>query len=177
MEEQIKMNFKDNETRLNILKKKAQDDKIIIDDDLLSVIATKEELTIEDMKKVLNRVNAYVSLTRSPICREMIEKSISDEILQKNKVISDDYIQEVVAKYFHIDKKDLKKYMYEKQIAIYLCRRIACMSYYHIQEKFDNMERDEIMCIVNEIDKEIKENASTKSIIEKLTNIIKDVNS
>ncbi len=141
LEERLKSRFEwgiladismpDYETRLAILRKKVQTEKIIIDDYILSVIATKIDSNIRELEGALNKIVAYAALTHSPITIEIAEKSINDIVLQKEKVISSDYIQEVVAKYFNIDKKDListKKsndIAFPRQIAMFLCRTVA----------------------------------------------------
>ena len=192
LEERLKSRFEwgiladismpDYETRLAILRKKVQTDKIIIDDYILSVIATKIDSNIRELEGALNKIVAYASLTHSPITIEIAEKSINDIVLQKEKVISADYIQEVVAKYFNIDKKDLissKKsndIAHPRQIAMYLCRAVAQMSFPKIGAEFGNRDHTTVMHAVNKIEKEIKEKTNTKLIVESVKNIIQDSN-
>ncbi len=190
LEERLKSRFEwgiladismpDYETRLAILRKKVQADNIIIDDYILSVIATKIDSNIRELEGALNKIIAYASLTHSPITIEMAEKSINDIVLQKEKVISADYIQEVVSKYFNIDKKDListKKsndIAHPRQIAMYLCRTVAGMSFPKIGAEFGNRDHTTVMHAVNKIEKEIKEKTNTKLIVESVKNIIQE---
>ena len=190
LEERLKSRFEwgiladismpDYETRLAILRKKVQADKIIIDDYILSVIATKIDSNIRELEGALNKIVAYASLTHSQITIEMAEKSINDIVLQKEKVISADYIQEVVSKYFNIDKKDLisaKKsndIAHTRQIAMYLCRTIGQMSFPKIGAEFGNRDHTTVMHAVNKIEKEIKEKTNTKLIVESVKNIIQE---
>ena len=190
LEERLKSRFEwgiladismpDYETRLAILRRKVQTDRIIIDDYILSVIATKIDSNIRELEGALNKIVAYASLTHSPITIEMAEKSINDLVLQKEKVISAEYIQEVVAKYFNIDKKDLissKKsndIAHPRQIAMYLCRALAQMSFPKIGAEFGNRDHTTVMHAVNKIEKEIKEKTNTKLIVESVKNIIQD---
>lgn len=192
LEERLKSRFEwgiladismpDYETRLAILRKKVQADKIIIDDYILSVIATKIDSNIRELEGALNKIIAYASLTHSPITIEIAEKSINDLVLQNEKVISSDYIQDVVAKYFNIDKKDLisaKKsndIAYPRQIAMYLCRSIAGMSFPKIGADFGNRDHTTVMHAVTKIEKEIKEKANTKLVVESVKNIIQEQN-
>ena len=102
--------------------------------------------------------------------------------MQKEKVISSDYIQEVVAKYFNIEKKDListKKsndIAHPRQIAMYLCRTLAQMSFPKIGADFGNRDHTTVMHAVTKIEKEIKENTNTKLVVESVKNIIQDKN-
>ena len=67
----------DYETRLAILRKKAQDESIIIDDIILSNIANKIDSNIRELEGVFNKIVARASLTHSPITIELAEKIIS----------------------------------------------------------------------------------------------------
>ena len=110
----------------------------------------------------------------------MTEKALNDIVLQKEKVISADYIQEIVSKYFNIDKKDListKKsndIVYPRQIAMYLCRSVGQMSYPKIAEEFNKKDHTTIMHACNKVEKDIKESQKTKMIVESVKNIIRD---
>ncbi len=190
LEERLKSRFEwgiladismpDYETRLAILRKKVQTDKIIIDDYILSVIATKVDSNIRELEGALNKIIAYASLTHSPITIEMVEKALIDIVLQKEKVISADYIQEIVSKYFNIDKKDListKKsndIVYPRQIAMYLCRAVGQMSFPKIGEEFGKRDHTTVMHAFKKIEKELKENSKTKLIVESVKNIINE---
>ena len=95
----------DYETRLAILRKKAQDENIIIDDSILSDIATKIDSNIRELEGVFNKIVARASLTHSPITIELAENIINEFKYESEKVISSDFIKETVSKYFSIDKK------------------------------------------------------------------------
>lgn len=190
LEERLKTRFEwglladvsmpDYETRLAILRKKVQIENIIIDDYILSVIATKINTNIRELEGTLNKIVAYADLTHSPITIEVAEKSINEITLQKEKIISASYIQDVVAKYFNIDKKDListKKsndIVYPRQIAMYLCRACANMSFPQIARDFCKKDHTTIMHAYTKIEKEIKQNTNTKLIVDSLKNIIRD---
>ena len=98
----------DYETRLAILRKKTDESKVIISDDILSNIATKIDSNIRELEGVFNKLVANSTLTHAQITMEMSEKAINDIIRQKENIISIDYIQEVVCKYFNISMDDLK---------------------------------------------------------------------
>ena len=97
----------DYETRLAILRKKAQDENIIIDDFILSNIANKIDSNIRELEGVFNKIVARASLTHSSITIELAEKIITEFKYESEKVISCDFIKETVAKYFSIEKDDL----------------------------------------------------------------------
>lgn len=168
----------DYETRLAILRKKAQTDNIIVDDEILSNIATRVSSNIRELEGVFNKLVAFSTLANGPITIEMAEKAINDISAQKEKVISADYIQEVVSKYFNINKRDLKSskrsndIAYPRQIAMYLCRDVAQMSFPKIGDEFGKRDHTTVMHGYNKIEKELKENSNTKLIVESVKKIL-----
>ncbi len=170
----------DYETRLAILRKKVQLENILIDDYILSVIATKINSNVRELEGALTKITAFASLVHSPITIEIAEKSINEIALQKEKIVSASYIQEIVAKYFNIEKSDLvstKKsndIVYPRQIAMYLCRTSANMSFPQIGRDFGKKDHTTVMHACNKIETEIKQNTNTKLIVDSLKNIIRD---
>ena len=168
----------DYETRVAILKKKAQDEGIIIDDSILADIATKIDSNIRELEGVFNKIVARASLTHSPITIELAENVINEFIAKKEKVISSDSIQDVVAKYFSIDKKDLagnkrsNDIAFPRQIAMYLCREVANMSFPQIGIDFGNRDHSTVMHAYKKIEKDLKEKNNTKLIVESVKNIV-----
>lgn len=168
----------DYETRLAILRKKAQMDNIIIDDEILSNIANRIDSNIRELEGTLNKLIAKASLTNSPITMEMAERAINDIVAQQDKVISAEFVQETVAKYFNINAKDLKgskrsnDIAFPRQIAMYLCRNVAQMSLPQIGKDFGKRDHTTVMHACNKIEKDIKENSNTKLIVESVKNIL-----
>ena len=191
LEERLKSRFEwglladiscpDYETRVAILRKKALDESIIIDDEILADIATKIDSNIRELEGVFNKIVARASLTHSPITIELAENVINEFISKKEKVISSDYIQETVAKYFSIDKKELagekrsNDIAFPRQIAMYLCREVANMSFPQIGIDFGKRDHSTVMHAYKKIAKEIKEKTNTKLIVESVKNIILNV--
>lgn len=168
----------DYETRLAILRKKTQMDNIIIDDDILSEIATRIDTNIRELEGTIKKLIATASLTGSPITMEMTEKAINDIVSLQDKVISSDYIQEVVGKYFDVSPQDLKgskrsnDVTFPRQIAMYLCRNVAQMSLPQIGNDFGKRDHTTVMHACNKIEKEIKTNSNTKMIVESVKKIL-----
>ena len=171
----------DYETRVAILRKKALDESIIIDDEILADIATKIDSNIRELEGVFNKIVARASLTHSPITIELAENVINEFISKKEKVISSDYIQETVAKYFSIDKRDFagekrsNDIAFPRQIAMYLCREVANMSFPQIGIDFGKRDHSTVMHAYKKIAKEVKEKTNTRLIVESVKNIILNV--
>ena len=168
----------DYETRLAILRKKAQDENVIIDDFILSNIANKIDSNIRELEGVFNKIVARASLTHSSITIELAEKIINEFKYESEKVISCDFIKETVSKYFSIEKDDLSgnkrsnDIAFPRQIAMYLCREIANMSYPQIGIDFGGRDHSTVMHACRKIEKEIKEKTNTKLIVDSVKNIV-----
>lgn len=170
----------DYETRLAILRKKAQDENIVIDDYILSNIANKIDSNIRELEGVFNKIVARASLIHTPITIEFAENIINEFKAESEKVISCDFIKETVSKYFSINKDDLagnkrsNDIAFPRQIAMYLCREIANMSFPQIGTDFGGRDHSTVMHACKKIDKEIKEKKNTKLIVDSVKNIIID---
>ena len=168
----------DYETRLAILRKKAQLDNIIIDDEILSDIATKIDSNIRELEGILNKLIANASLTNCPITIEMAEKAINDVVTKKDKVLSLELIQETIAKYFNITVEELKgvkrsnDVTFPRQIAMYLCRNVAQLPLTKIGEGFGKRDHTTVIHACTKIEKEVQNNVSTKRIVESVKNIL-----
>ncbi len=172
----------DYETRLAILRKKTQLDNILINDDILSTIATRVDSNIRELEGILNKLVAKASLTNSPITMEMAERAINDIVTMQDKVISSEYVQEVVGKYFDVSPQDLKgskrsnDVTFPRQIAMYLCRNVAQMSLPQIGNDFGKRDHTTVMHACNKIEKEIGTNSNTKLIVESVKKILLSTN-
>ena len=168
----------DYETRLEILRKKAQLDNIIIDDEILSDIATKIDSNIRELEGILNKLIANASLTNCQITIEMAEKAINDVVTKKDKVLSLELIQETIAKYFNITVEELKgvkrsnDVTFPRQIAMYLCRNVAQLPLTKIGEGFGKRDHTTVIHACTKIEKEVQNNISTKRIVESVKNIL-----
>ena len=166
----------DYETRMAILQKKAQLENIIIDNEILSNIASKIDNNIRELEGALNKLIALSSLTNSPITLELSEKAISDVAAHKTVVLSIEYIQDVVAKYFNITINDLKgakrsnDVVLPRQIAMYLCREVAQISTPKIGQAFGKRDHSTVMHACSKIEKEINEKSDIKLIVETVKN-------
>ena len=168
----------DYETRLAILRKKAQLENILIDDDILSNIATKIDSNIRELEGVLNKLIANASLTNTHITMEMTEKAINDVVTKREKVLSLESIQETVAKYFNTTVESLKgvkrsnDITFPRQIAMYLCRNVADLPLTKIGAGFGKRDHTTVIHACNKIEKEIQTDISTKRIVESVKNIL-----
>lgn len=168
----------DYETRLAILRKKTDEKHAIIDDDILQNIAAKIDSNIRELEGVFNKLIVQSTLNRTPVTMEMAEQAINDMIKQKDSIISIEYIQDSVCKYFNITQKDLQSAQrsnditYPRQIGMYLCRSLTNESFPKIGDSFGKRDHTTVMHAFKKIEKDIKNNQNTKLIVESLKKII-----
>jgi len=169
----------DVETRIAILKKKAQLEKFEVPDDVMAYIAENIVSNIRELEGALNRVVAYASLTNSPLnvdlAKECLKQMISNN---KTKEINPTVIIKTVSRYFDINpdhilgKKRSRDISYPRQIAMYLCRELTDLSLPKIGQAFGGRDHTTVLHAYEKIIEEIEKNAETRrAVIEMKKNI------
>ena len=168
----------DYETRYAILRKKIESDKIIIDEEILSLIANKVESNIRELEGTLNKIVAMASLTNMPITMQLAERALGDLQHSKEKVITVDYIQSVVAKYYNIDKNDFKvqrrsgDIAFPRQIAMYLSKQLTGQPLVEIGKSFGGRDHTTVIYAINKIEAIIKTDPNTRTIVDNIRKMI-----
>ena len=168
----------DYETRYAILRKKIESDKIIIDEEILSLIANKVESNIRELEGTLNKIVAMASLTNMPITMQLAERALGDLQHSKEKVITVDYIQSVVAKYYNIDKNDFKvskrsgDIAFPRQIAMYLSKQLTGQPLVEIGKAFGGRDHTTVLYAINKIEAILKTDPNTRTIIDNIRKMI-----
>ena len=171
----------DFETRLAILRKKAEYEKLVIDPDILSLIAEKIDTNIRELEGSLTRLTAYSSLTRRPIDMQLAREALHELFKHPEKrVITCDSIQEAVADYYGISVDDLKspKRSHEitvpRQIAMYLCREMMGLSLTKIGEAFGGRHYTTVMSSIEKVEESIKQSPNLTGLLDDVRRMIKD---
>ena len=142
----------DFETRIAILKKKADEENLDIPNDVLGYIANTIKSNIRELEGALIRIVAFSSLTNKEISVDLALLALRDIIANRSsKAITIEYIQEVVANYFNVTVDDLKSarrtksITYPRQIAMYLCRKNTDNSLPKIGEEFGGRDQTTVI--------------------------------
>ena len=142
----------DFETRIAILKKKADEENLDIPNDVLGYIANTIKSNIRELEGALIRIVAFSSLTNKEISVDLALLALRDIIANKSsKAITIEYIQEIVANYFNVTVDDLKSarrtksITYPRQIAMYLCRKNTDNSLPKIGEEFGGRDHTTVI--------------------------------
>ena len=166
----------DFETRMAILKKKADVEKLNVANEVMVYIATKIKSNIRELEGALIRIVAYSSLTNRPITVDLAGEALKDIISNKqNKNITIDVIQDVVAGYFNLRVEDLKSQRrtrnvaYPRQIAMYLSRKLTDMSLPKIGEEFGGRDHTTVIHAYEKISDSLNTDESLEHTVKDIT--------
>ena len=125
----------DYETRMAILRKKAQDDGVSISDEIIEFIAQKVKSNIRELEGVFNRVVAYRSLVNKDITLDVVMEALKDYGEMAENKITPEYIIEKCAKFYDVKKEDIysekrtKNIALARQVAIYIMKELTDYSF------------------------------------------------
>jgi chromosomal replication initiator protein len=166
----------DFETRMAILKKKADVEKLNVPNEVMVYIATKIKSNIRELEGALIRIVAYSSLTNREITVDLATEALKDIISNKqNKSITIDLIQDVVAAYFNLRVEDLKSQRrtrnvaYPRQIAMYLSRKLTDMSLPKIGEEFGGRDHTTVIHAYEKISESLNNDESLENTVNDIT--------
>lgn len=166
----------DLETRIAILRRKAEIEKMSVPEDVLLFIANKIKTNIRELEGALIRIAAFSSLTGRRANLELAEEILKDLIpaSEDEANITISQIQEVVAKHFSLDKKDMQSkkrtdaIAYPRQIAMYLARSLTDFSLPEIGESFGGRDHTTVMYAFEKISTKIKSDPFFAALINKI---------
>lgn len=165
----------DLETRIAILKKKAERNLTNLPEDVLYFIAEIIRTNIRELEGALIKVIAYASLENKVISLALTKDVLKDVLLEEEKKISIELIQKKVANYFDVKISELKakkrnrQIAYPRQIAMYLSRELTNMTLPDIGEHFGGRDHSTVIHSYEKILKELKKNQNVKNLLNRLT--------
>lgn len=170
----------DFETRIAILKKKAGNENLDIDDEVFAYIAKNIVSNIRELEGALTRVVAYAKLTQENITKNLAENALKDIFNEKSAIeITPERIQEIVASYYNLRPEDMvsskrsSNIAYPRQIAMYLSRQMLDISLPKLGEHFGGRDHTTIIHGINKVQENLKTDKSLQNIIFELENRIK----
>lgn len=166
----------DLETRIAILRKKAQSERLLVPDDVLEYIATKVSSNIRELEGALIRVSAFANLNRSTLDISLAQTVLRDIVDQDDaNVISPTDIITATAQYFRLSVDDLygssrsQSVATARQIAMYLCRERTNLSLPKIGQLFGNRDHTTVMYAYKKISELMKERRSIYNQVSEIT--------
>ena len=166
----------DLETRIAILRKKAQSERLLVPDDVLEYIATKVSSNIRELEGALIRVSAFASLNRSNLDISLAQTVLRDIVdTDDTNIISPTDIITATAQYFRLSVDDLygssrsQSIATARQIAMYLCRERTSLSLPKIGQLFGNRDHTTVMYACKKIAELMKERRSIYNQVSEIT--------
>ena len=177
LEERLKSRFEwglitdiqapDFETRIAILRKKAENEKLNVPDDVILYIARKIQSNIRELEGALIRIVAYSSLTNCEITIDLASDALKEVFASKSRILNVDLIKDVVSKHFDIKKEDFnskkrtRSIAFPRQVAMYLARELTDLSLPKIGEAFGGRDHTTV----------IHAHSKILSLLEKVPNL------
>ena len=171
----------DYETRMAILRKKAESDNFNIEDDVLNYIATNIKSNIRELEGALNKLLAFNNLERTDITMEIAERELANIITpDKPREITPQLIIEVVSEHYHISvdqmisknrSSDIAK---PRQIAMYLCKNMTSNSLDVIGSLLGGRDHSTVVYAIQQVEKSMENNKKNKIVIEDIIKNIRD---
>lgn len=163
----------DYETRMAILRKKAESDNFNINDDILDYISTNIKSNIRELEGALNKLLAYHNLEGTNITMEIAQKELQNIITpDKPREITPQLIIEVVSEHFHISIDQMisrsrsSNIAKPRQIAMYLCKEMTGSPLDSIGTLLGGRDHSTIIHGVRKVDEEYERNESVRATIE-----------
>jgi chromosomal replication initiator protein len=171
----------DLETRLAILRKKAEGQATLIPDVVLEYIATHITDNIRELEGALTRISAFTSLYNEPLSVELAQRVLGDLLSDRQpRVITADRILEATTKMFDMSREELlsasrtRPLVIARQIAMYVCRELTDLSFPQIAKAFGKSDHTTVIHAVQKIEKLMGEKRQIYDQVNELTQLIKN---
>ena len=164
----------DMETRVAILQKKAEVEKVLLPDDVAIFLASNIDSNVRELEGALTRLGAFASMTRSNITVELAKEVLKNTLKGADRELTIEGIQKTICDYYNIKIGDLKAKRRTKniaiprQVAMYLCRKYTETSFPAIGDKFGGRDHSTVIHASKTIEKKIKQDPYMLTTIEKL---------
>lgn len=170
----------DFDTRVAILRKKADNEGIEIGNDMLELIASRIESNIRELEGSLTRVSAYAKLNRCPIDEEVVAHALHDiAVVRDPKRITPDLIIDCVSEYYGLSPALLRGDSRKKEIAsarhvaVYLTREMTGLSLPRIGDAFGR-DHSTIINSCDKVTRLLSTSQETKNAVADLKKIISE---
>lgn len=171
----------DYETRVAILKKKAESQNVYIDEDILSYIAERIDSNVRELEGALLKIISYAGMKNTEITKEIAEMVIKSIIPDDGIIkITPQKIIDCICSYYNISEDEIlgkskqKNIAFARQIAMYLCKTLTSMNFSMIARALGNRDRTTVMYGVDKIMASLKSDSALKADIDAIT---RDINS
>jgi len=165
----------DLETKVAILKKKAEAESVPLPDNVAIYIAEKIKSNIRELEGSLIRLIAYASLTNREVTISLAQEVLKNVIGQDERAVTVDMIQKSVADYYQLKVVDMrarnnsKSVALPRQIAMYLCKTLTHASLPEIGRSFGGKHHSTVIHSIRKIETLRKKDRDFNNVINMLT--------
>jgi chromosomal replication initiator protein len=169
----------DIETRIAILKKKAETEVVPLPDNVAMYIASRIKSNIRELEGSLIRLIAYASLTGRGLTLELAQEVLRNVLDHDEKALTIEQIQKFVAEYYQLKLGDLKSRNNSKsiamprQVAMYLCKSLTQASLPEIGRSFGGKHHSTVIHSIKKVEELRKKNAEFNGLIATLLESVK----
>jgi chromosomal replication initiator protein len=170
----------DLETRLAILKKKMEQEKMKVPDDVVNFLAESIKSNVREMEGALKRVSAYSALEGREINLTLVRDILKDMLRESTQTINIDTIQKKVAIFYNLNLNDLKtkrrnkNIVLARQIAMYAAREMTNLSLPEIGQCFGGKDHTTVLHACNKIKENIEKDQKFKDLVNRVVFEIKN---
>jgi chromosomal replication initiator protein len=161
----------DLETRVAILKRKAEFEQVILPDDVALYVAAHVKTNVRELEGALLRIAARASFQSQPITLELARDALQKLLANTPTGLTIESIQREVAAYFDIKLHDLKgpkrhrAVAHPRMIAMYLARKLTSMSFPEIGSRFGGKDHSTVISAVRKIERLCAEEPTVRSVV------------
>jgi chromosomal replication initiator protein len=164
----------DLETKVAIIRKKAEDKGLNIPQEVALFIAERVRSNVRELEGHLNKIAVFASLAGKHVNIELAKEALKDVLSKEDKPITPAEILRVVAAHYGMKVTDLKAksnaktIAFPRQVAMYLCKELTDLSYPEIGKLFNDKHHSTVMYSVQQIKKMIDADSQFARTVEGL---------
>ncbi|HZF70766.1 chromosomal replication initiator protein DnaA [Sulfuricurvum sp.] len=164
------------ETKIEIIKKKCEINRVKLDRDVINYVATIIENNTREIEGILSKLNAYSQLMGVDITIEFARNVLKEQMAEKRSNITTDLIMDTVAKELNIKPSEIRSksrnsnIVYARRIAIYLARSLTPNSMPQLAQYFGMKDHTAVSHTMKKIQELMKNDEDFRVKVEELSN-------
>jgi len=172
------MQVPDLETKLAILRRKADSESLALPDDVALFLANRVRSNVRELEGCLTRLMALASLRQLSPDLDLAREATREIFPENTKPVTVETIQRVVAEFYNVKVADLKAanksrvVAFPRQVAMYLCKKMTTSSFPDIGKKFGGKHHSTVIHSVNRIASEAARSEDLHHTLDRLMNSI-----
>jgi len=169
----------DVEMKVAILQKKAEAEKIQLDDEVAYFLATKIKSNIRELEGSLIKLAAHSTLTGSTIDLAMAKRVLKEFLYDDDRPVTVDQIQKAVCEFYGIRLQDIKarkrtkEVAIPRQVAMYICKKLTELSLSDIGKAFGGKDHATVIYACRQTEEKMEKDESFRRIVENLMERLK----